>query len=376
MRNKIVTNIVIICLFILINSSGVIGAEAAGFKPVESDRIPEILTLISERIKSNYERIKTWQGEGSIRESYIYEGPRAEKVFKADTIGEGEIPSKIKKHIDAYVEFSIDVEKDFMYVNFNSNSPKPLQYMDFETKRDLGAKRTLDLRRTIRTPEYQIDCSGHRRRRGVVIEQRAVKQARPMNDLMCDVEIIPVYDPMKTCKAFKDEIWELFPQLTEIIMERGKYSIDDFDLTIEERKFGGITEYRIKLPSKAGTPENFLYLSSNMVFSSDKGFNIISYQYVDQNGIQLRNQAWDYDNVDGVYVPINVTQKDFNWPEGSLSSEKIVSFKNLHVNHVIPPGTFEYTNLGLKDGDVFVDEIMDKEYRYEVATKQLKPVEK
>lgn len=367
---------IIICGVILITSYSAIWAETSEFSPVESNRIPEILTLISDRIQSNYERIKAFQGEGSIRESYIYEGPRAEKVFKADTVGEGEIPSKIKKHIDAYVEFSIDVEKDFMYVNFNSNSPKPLQYMDFETKRDLGAKRTLDLRRTIRTPEYQIDCAGNRRRNGVIISQRAVKQARPMNDLMCDVKITPVYDPMKTCKAFKDEIWELFPQLTETIMERGKYSVDDFDLTIEERKFGDITEYRIKLPSKAGTPENFLYLSSTMVFSSDKGFNIISYQYVDQNGIQLRNQTWDYDNIDGVYVPINVTQQDFNWPEGSLSSEKIVSFKNLRVNHVIPTETFEYTNLGLKDGDLFSDKIANKEFQYDATTKELKPFEK
>ena len=46
------------------------------------------------------------------------------------------------------------------------------------------------------------------------------------------------------------------------------------------------------------------------------------------------------------------------------------------MNAPIPTETFKYSNLGLKDGDVFIDKILGKEFRYEVATKKLTPVEK
>jgi hypothetical protein len=373
MRKIMMLNTIMICGSILINSYSAIGAEMAKFNPVEPKRIPEILTLISDRIQSNQERIKTWQGERSVESDYIYEGPRAEKVFKADTLGKGEVPKIIREHREFIDDFSLDAEKELLCVNRHSNSPKPLQYTDFETGRDLGTEWTMALRRTIRTPEYQIDCSGNRRRNGVIISQRAVKRSRPENTSTCDIKIPPVYEPRKSFKAFKNEIWELFPMLVEVIQENGKYSVDDYDLKVEEHKFGDITEYRIILPSKAGTPDDYLYLFSPMVFSSDKGYNIVSYQYYVQNGVQIRNKTWDYEYIDGVYVPISVTEEEF-LPDGKLRSEKRVTFVNLRINHAIPSETFEYTNLGLKDGDIFVDEIINKEYRYEAATKELKPI--
>ena len=375
MRKRIMSIGIMICGFIFITSYSAIGSETSEFSPVDPIRIPEILTLISARIQSNQERIRTWSGERRVESDHIYEGARAEKVFKKDTLGKGNIPKKIREHREFIDDFSLDIEKEFLYVNRHSNSPKPLQYTDFETGRDLGTEWTMALRRTIRTPEYQIDCSGNRRRNGVIISQKAVKKARPANALTCDIKILPVYEPRKSFKAFKNEIWELFPMLVEVIQENGKYSVDDHDLIVEERKSGDITEYRIILPSKAGTPDDFLYLFSPMVFSSDKGYNIVSYQHYVQNGVQIRNKTWDYEYIDGVYVPISTTEEEF-LPDGKLRSEKRVTFTNLRVNHVIPSETFEYTNLGLKDSDLFIDEILNKEYRYEAATKQLKPVEK
>lgn len=375
MRKIMMLNTIMICGIIFITSYSAIGSETSEFSPVDPIRIPEILTLISDRIQSNQERIRTWKGERRVEYDSIYYGERAERVFENDTFGKGDIPKKIRAHREFIDDFSLDIENKFLFVNRYSNSPKPLQYMDFETKRDLGAKSTLALRRTIRTPEYQIDCSGNRRRNGVIISQKAVKKARPANALTCDIKILPVYEPRKSFKAFKNEIWELFPMLVEVIQENGKYSVDDYDLKVEEHKFGDITEYRIILPSKAGTPDDYLYLFSPMVFSSDKGYNIVSYQYYVQNGVQIRNKTWDYEYIDGVYVPISVTEEEF-LPDGKLRSEKRVTFVNLRINHAIPSETFEYTNLGLKDGDIFVDEIINKEYRYEAATKELKPIEK
>ncbi|MBA7648323.1 hypothetical protein ES703_56109 [subsurface metagenome] len=363
MKKGIMSNKIRICAIILLTSYSAIGAEMGEFNPVEPNRIPETLTMISNRIQSNYDQIKTWQGKEEVIEDYIYEGAKAERLFKTKTDGLGEIPSQIRKHTETIIEFSLDAEKGFKYANYYPI--KPLQYADLKSLRDLGAKGIAGRRRNIVTPEYQIDCTGDTMRDGIVMSRRAVKQARPKNNLACAGNLDPVYDPRISFKAFGNQIWQLFPMLVELIKKRGKYSVDEYDLKVEERKSGDITEYRIILPSKGGSPESYQYFFSRMVFSSDKGFNIISYQHTVQNGILLRNRTWNYDFVDGVHVPKIMTQQDFNWPNGTLRHERIVTFKNQKVNKPISAETFTYKNLGLKNGDKFIDKILYKEYTYQ-----------
>ena len=50
---------------------------------------------------------------------------------------------------------------------------------------------------------------------------------------------------------------------------------------------------------------------------------------------------------------------------GEMSYERECLFNNIKINHVIPEETFTYKNLGLKDGDKFVDKIQNKEYIYQ-----------
>ena len=66
----------------------------------------------------------------------------------------------------------------------------------------------------------------------------------------------------------------------------------------------------------------------------------------------------------------------FKGENADIASGRECCFTNLQLNQDVPEETFSYTNLGLEEGDMFSDKIKNKEYRYEVATKQLKPVEK
>jgi hypothetical protein len=335
------------------------------FHPVDSNRISNILNMISNQVQSNYEQIKTWQGKVEVIEDYIYEGAKAQELFKTKTDGLGEIPSQIRKHTEAIIEFSLRAEKDFIHAAY---SPiRPLQYTDLETGRELGAKGILGSRTAILTPEYQYDCTGDRMRNGVTVSRMAVKQARAKNNLACDSNSSPVYDPRKSFLSFGNHIWELFPKLVEPIKKHGKFSVDEYDLKVEELKDGDITEYRVILPSKRSL-ESQLYFFFTLVFRSDKGFNIISFQETDRNGRLLQNRTWDYDLVNGVYVASKMTQQDFDWSNGKLRHERIVTLKDQKVNKSIPEEAFTYKNLGLKDGDKFIDKILDKEYTYKDQT--------
>ena len=78
-------------------------------------------------------------------------------------------------------------------------------------------------------------------------------------------------------------------------------------------------------------------LFSTMVFSSEKGFNIISYEFTDPNGKVFQQLTWEYELVSGVYLPIKTTEQNFRPDTGQLSYDKISTFKNLKINQPIPP---------------------------------------
>lgn len=338
---------------------------AGGSSPVEPNRIPEILTMISNRTKSNYEQIKTWQGKADVIKDYIYEGDRAEKIFKTSTDGKGEVPSKIREHKETIIEFSLDAEKEFLYANYYSYSAKP-QYTDFESGRDLGAKGILGRRIAIITPEYQLDCMGDTMRDGVVMSRRAVKQTRPKNSSTCCVGH-PVYDPRKSL-SIGDQIWEFFPRLVEYIKEHGKYSVGRFDLQVEERKTGDTNDYRIIMPSMMQGDGNYLF--HEWVFSGDKGFNVVSFETIyrnerDSSNITFRREILEYERFDNVYVTCYKLEQTFDIPSGKLNKEMTITFKNQKVNRPIPEETFTYKNLGLQNGDKFIDKILNKEYTYQ-----------
>jgi hypothetical protein len=102
-----------------------------------------------------------------------------------------------------------------------------------------------------------------------------------------------------------------------------------------------------------------------MIFSGEKGFNITSLENTRSDGKLFQKMTWDYDLVDGVYLPNKTTKQDFTGENANLKYKRECSFRDLKINHSIPPETFTYKNLGLQKGDKFIDEILNKEYTYE-----------
>ena len=358
MKDKISSKTIGACVVALLALVGVVGAKASEFQPVDSNRIPEILTMISTRIKSNYGKIKTWQAETDFTIDRIYEGDRAERVFNTRTNGTGKTPNTVIRLIEGKSKFAVDLEKDLLYKKVVRENPP--YYMDFETGRDLGTKSTPSQKVSIVTPEYYINRGPFTTREGFITDRKAVKKARPKGTTCTNLSP-PVSDP-RECFVVGRPIWETFPRLLQHMELHGEVSIDGYTLKVEERKDGNDTEYRIQIPGKVSSTD---YLFMTMVFSSEKGFNIISLETTMSDGKLLQKRTWDYDLLDGVYVPSRTTEQIFERRNGELSYEERYTFKNQQVNKPIPEETFTYKNLGLKDGDKFIDKILGKEYIYQ-----------
>ena len=115
---------------------------------------------------------------------------------------------------------------------------------------------------------------------------------------------------------------------------------------------------------RSNSPEDYVIFTKT--YSSQCGFNIVYWEIKSGSGKLRQLYTWEYELVDNVYLPKRVVKKDYSL-EGELISEKDCTYNNNKVNQEIPAGTFEYTNLKLKEGDKFVDEIESKEYKYEDA---------
>lgn len=263
------------------------------------------------------------------------------------------------KHEELTIEFALNAEKDLLFVNHYSE--KPRQYIDFETKRDLGAKWMPDRSKAIVTSEYYLHSSPNTTREGVVLNRKAIKVKREKNRRGCVTPIPPIYEPRDSFGA-KRSILETLPLVLQHINEHGEFNVDGHRLKVEEQKYGDVTRYLVRQPAKVA-PETYFFLK--MVFCSENGFNIVSYELTDSNGKLNRRLTWEYELVSGVYLPKKTTEERFERTNGELSYHRESTFRNLQLNQAIPEKTFTYKNLGLQNGDKFIDRILDKEYTYQ-----------
>ena len=338
---------------------GLPGDATGGFHPVDPNRIPEILNMISTKMRNNYELIETWRGEVHLSIDRINQGATAEKLFKQYTLGNGDIPAAVLKHVEITIEFDLNMEKDLLFVN--QYSEKPPHFTDFETGRDLGTKMITDRSKTIVTPEYYLRSSPNTTRAGVVLNRKAVKTKREKVGMGCGSGMPPIYEPRDSFGA-KRMILETLPRLVQHINEHGEFNVDGYRLKVEEQKNGDVTRYLVKQPAKIQAE---MYVFLKMVFCSENGFNVVSYEITDPNGKVSRRLTWEYELVSGVYLPKKMTEERFERTNGELSYHRESTFRNLQLNQLIPEKTFTYKNLGLKNSDKFVDRILDKEYIYQ-----------
>lgn len=363
MKNTMMCHVITIFIATLIVFCGFTNAGEQSnrvsehFYPVDANETVNILKMISDKVQDNYKQIKTWEGKVESQLDYIYEGKAAEKIFKSNTNNIGETPQTVINSNEAVTEFSLDAEKDVVFAH--NYSEKPIKYMDAITGRDLGAKGTPSESRAVLTKEYYIKSQAEKKYMGDAKSYKAIKQ----NLKDCpECQSQPVFDPRQSFNA-GEPAWKTLNRLLEQIKNSGEWMVDGQALKVEECKDGNAIRYRVTIPGKMADSIIF----STMVFPGDKGFNITLFEATDVNGRIFQSVTWDYDFIQGVYLPKETTHKNYMGKNGGLSFSKRLSFKNSKINHSIPAETFTYKNLGLKNGDKFVDKIAGKEYKYQDA---------
>lgn len=340
---------------------------------IPEEEMPAILGLIGESIRDNYERIQTWSGEIDVKMNWLWTGAKAEEIFKNFTNAIGEVPEAILQKIEQKDIFAVDAKRNFVYVNkFREKN----QYLNHINGVDLGRSSHHQIQSTsIATQDYIVEAKPRRWDINFnLTEMRAVKKSsqKQSGTGLCT----GIDDPRKVFMPAGNP-WNYFNNLVEQINKLNKLDVYGHKFKIEEYKKGKIFEYKIIQPAvinkEGSSPENYVILTQ--IHSSQYAFNIIYWEIRSGSDRLKQRYTWEYEFIDNVCLPKRVVKKDYD-SSGRVASEKDCTYTNNKVNQVIPPETFEYTNLNLKDGDIFVDEILKKEYRYRTATKTLEPIDK
>lgn len=349
---------------------------------ISEEEMPTFLDLIGNQVRDNYERIITWSGEIDVKINILHTGDNAENVFKNLTLGTGEKPEAILQKAEEKTVFVIDANKNFVYID--NLREKPCKFLNHTNGKDLGSRTsgphssgpcwsTLIVR-----PDFSLEAKpkSYDIKDNTIRQRKAVKKASPRIESRTGL-YNRVDDPRKIFMPGAISAWELHNILKKKIERFVKIEFDDYEFQMEEHQKGDITEYKIIMPGivslERSSPED--YSIETKVFSSRYGFNLRDYRITNGSGKLLQQFTYEYELNNGVYLPKRVVRKDY-LSNGEVGYEKDCAYTNSRLNQIIPTETFEYTNLKLKDGDIFIDEIFNKEYRYKADTRTLRPVVK
>jgi hypothetical protein len=327
------------------------------FRAVPPDKIPETLNTISTLVHQNFLQIDSWQGEIQVSRYVVYKGEKAKDIFQRNTDALGEPPNKIAKLALSTTTFDSDLAKGLLYAKVSSKNPS--RYIDPADGRDLGTKSIPWYRISILTPEHHLESTPNRMRDGHVVQRRAVKKKVDKDCPSCAPPC--VFDPRDLFDA-RSPVWLKYPRILKRIREQGQYLVDGHAVKVEERTLPDDVQYRVHQPSRISLEGGNIWLIKT--FSSDAGYNMISWELTRVNGEPMHRRTLEYQSVQGIYVPSKAIYESFDPEDGSLQSREIQIYKNVRLNRAIPAETFTYKNLGLEDGDDFEDRILDKKYIY------------
>jgi hypothetical protein len=363
MKKKIFnkTKLCTFVLFTLLNfvTEGSGNSTENNFQPVPPDQMSGILTMISDETRSNFDKIKIWQGKVDATIGIIYEGSEAEHVFKNKTDGVGQVPKKVKRLSESTVEFAMNSEKGLFFDKKYYRSP--LRYIDPNSERVLVTKSAVGSTTTIATPEYRIINVPFIKRKNVIITRKAVKEKRALKE-SCTTCRSDIFDPRIESidgRAFHGS----FLFLINYIEKHGEFRIDGQSLRIEKHVAGSTTKYRIEIPSPQKNPGEFIF--TTMIFNSDKGFNITLSETRSADGKLYNKVIWEYEAINGIYLPTRTMSQTFKGENANLDNERECIYTNLKLNQALPEETFTYKNLGLQNGDKFIDKTLGKDYTYQ-----------
>ncbi|MCD6175804.1 MAG: hypothetical protein J7K65_08600 [Planctomycetes bacterium] len=326
------------------------------FQKVDPNKMSDELNILSSAVKANFDKIKTWQGRISFEKLIIYRGTDTVGLLeKFADVKSVKNPNELGQLAVGTTQFKIDLEKNVLFRH--RNRPGPLEYIDFDKSLSYPSSAKQFERTIINTPEYEIKCHPYTRKKDGTVTSRFARKYRGKNFQWFYSEEDP-----RIFFYVGGPPWIQFPALSENLRLYREGAIDS------SMALGVILEY-------AQTPEGIVYrvritslgsdqTGATFILDSTKGFNV-TYVQEKNNGLTRAEVTRDFVKIDDIFLPSKQNSLYYD-NNGHLQRDEKLILSEMQINMEIPKSTFSLTNLGLQEGDDYVDEIENKHYKCNV----------
>ncbi len=336
----------------------------------DQEELAQTLQAIADHIRANYEKIRTWQGRASVPEVTNYWDEKAAEYLKLARPELAGLINHFQEYGKAEVVFYVDTEKNSLYTSFEGKGPPEFYYGDRERLDMLVARFH---QRTILTPDRYMHIQPNIGLDGTITkEEGGITRAAIIEptEKAEGQQWGSIVDPRKFFEygglechrnpAIPAPIYEVLSTFAEQMETFGRY------ITLTKTKDDmGDDQYRLLLAlptAKGAEPELF----QEMIFSGRVGFNLTQVKsWEAAPNRKLRDiYEWTYEKNAGVFLPKTVRRRALNKDGFRVNFDRTITFVESVLNKNIPPETFTYKNLGLRNGDRVIDHIGHIEYTF------------
>ena len=354
-------------LFLLLILHSVSYGNNGSPQPMKESEYVGFLDTAATLTKANFENIGSWQGEFKIQEDNYYYGEQCRRlrIVEGDP---GAGSNSIRRSVTGFVKFVTDIANNKLYTELVPT----VKYRALDLDQDIVVNtRYSTIRSSVTSDEYLSYEPNHIYAYDTVIDgKRQVHSRAAFRKSVKEAtkeQWGHVRDPRKY--FFQDDrtTWDHLYVLRSILTGDVNSVISShIHISITEEKASDRTKYHIK--SLLSTPTNKdASIGIIITLDSSVGFNLTSRKVVDRTGKTLQTLDLTYEEINGLYLPKSVHFVTFS-PSGQKLFDSQITFTKSILNMPIPEETFNYKNLGLKNGDKFIDKILDKEYTYQDQT--------
>lgn len=321
-------------------------ANDNGYKIVDSSKVSDILSMLASTVKSNYEKIKTWDGQISEDSMITIKGETAKRLLKESTnfVSDDSI-NEIQRYSSAKTDFKINIAKNQLLSI--SNYTEPYIYKEPEKEKCFTSKSLPNERIYISTPEHQTQIFPYTKTKDNITLSRIGIKEKPGRTISTN-------DPRIAFNMGGKTLWLLLSQFSLSLQIP---DIEHYGVVIKEKSNGKKIIYRVEI---SDPNENWPFTLFEL--NSETGFN---YTYVenwfDKNSL-LSKIVTEFVELNGTFLPKKWKVSHYS-SEGRLEREENFTVEKQQINKPVPENTFSERTY-LKDGDKLRDEITKRQYTY------------
>ena len=358
--------VALLCRVVCFDAVAFCQESSSSYVPVKEPL--SVFKLISEQSRSNFERIKTWQGAYEFEERYVPSDSMIQEIRKSV---KSLLPTEFIMVNKGVFEFCIDMRKDSLFVDYiqTSVSIECVSGEQFEISADLTqelndkylrhctsvvtSNEFLSFDKNVTLGSYP-ELGDWEDRIGRV----AFRYASPKSPLKSMSIFVDPRDFMKFGSA---RFWEFCANVAnKKRLLYVKSESNESRVYLNESAQSGEVKYQAYIDFVGKDDCVFEY-----IVDGDVAFNVRMYAngpgFVDKDYKPREKVLCEYVNIDGVFVPSLVERH-----LGETNHDGLYKFMRrskllrCDINKALPDGVFTQGALGLKDGDRLNDVVRNK----------------